>query len=143
MRYFLTTVASKPFEAGGKLFLFELVGNLGGSSLGVFACADEADANILGAACGTTLEEITAEQYDVKKKRLSLSQSDSPVSRSSLQDSPQNHAVADRVGSLTPPFRDNGGPNSTEGITRVSIFSTDRSPPKEPILEGGGAKKRF
>jgi hypothetical protein len=143
MRYFLTTLASRPVSAGGKSFSFEPVCQAGGSWLGVFACDDESDANILAAAAGTTLEEITADQYDAKKKHLSLTARDSPASMRRQSDSPLNHVVADRAGSTVPPFQPNGGPNSTELITRVSIFSTDKSPPNEPILEGSAAKKRW
>lgn len=143
MRYFLSTLASKPVQAGGKSFTFESVCQAGGSWLGVFACADEADANILAGAVDGTLEEISASQYDAKKKHLSLTASDSHASMRPLSDSPLNHAVADRVGSTVPPFQPNGGPNSTELTTRVSLFSTDKSPPQEPILEGNGAKKRW
>jgi hypothetical protein len=143
MRYFLTTLASKPVSAGGKSFTFESVCQAGGSWLGVFATDDESDATLLAGACGNTLEEISASQYDAKKKHLSLTARDSLASMRQQNDSPLNHVVADRAGSTVPQFQPNGGPNSTEGITRVSLFSTDKSPPLEPILEGSGAKKRW
>lgn len=141
MRYFLTTLALAPVTAGGKSFKFEPVGQWGGSWLGVLAVDDESDANILAGACDHTLEEITFTQYDAKKKHLSLTQSDSPVLRRQTSESLQSHVVADRAGSLSPPSNLNGGPNSTEGITRVSVLSTGRQPPHEAILEGESKKR--
>jgi hypothetical protein len=143
MRYFLTTTARRPVVAAGKSFTFEPVGQWGGSWLGVFACADEADANILAEACSNTLEEITFEQYDAKKKALSLTGNDSHALRKPPSENPLNHVVAEVAGSLSPAFKPNGGPNSTEGITRVSIFNTERTPPQEAILDSGGPRKRW
>lgn len=142
-RYFLTTNALKPVTVGGKLFTFEPVGNWGGSWLGVLATDDESDANILAGGANHTLEEISAQQFDAKKKHLSLTPNDSRVSMRQQKESPLSHAVADRAGSLSPPFANNGGPNSTEAITRVSVLKTERQPPKEPILESGGPRKRW
>lgn len=143
MRYFLTTTARRPVEASGKSFNFELVGQWGGSWLGVFACADEADANILAGACGSTLEEITEFQYEAKKKALSLTGNDSPASRKPQPENPLNHVLAEVAGSLSPASKPNGGPNSTEMVTRVTVFNTEKTPPLEPILEAGGPRKRW
>jgi hypothetical protein len=142
-RYFQTNCARKAFQAGGRGFVFEPVGNWGGSWFGVLATDDESEASILAAACGGTLEEISFEQYDAKKKHLTVTQSGLPGSPRPQPENPLNHAVADRVGSLSPVFKNNGGPNSTENVTRVSIFQTSQQPPKEPILEGAGVKRRW
>ncbi len=142
-RYFLTSTASKPLVVGGKSFVFEPVGNWGGSWFGVLATDDESDAIILAGAGHPCLEEISFEHYDAKKKALTVTPNGSPDSRKPQSESPLNHVVADRAGSLSPPSKPNGGPNSTEFITRVSILRTDKVPPKEPILEFGGPRKRF
>lgn len=142
-RYFLTTTARRPIEAAGKSFVFEPVGQWGGSWLGVLATDDESDANILASCSPTTVEEITFDQYDAKKKHLTLTPNDSRDSPRPRAENPLNHVVAEVAGSTSPTFKPNGGPNSTEGITRVSVLATDRSPPREPILEGSGSKKRW
>lgn len=146
MRYFL---ASGPRQSvvltvAGRAFTFEPVGNWGGSWFGVLATDDPSDANILAAGASHQLEEITLEQYEAKKKRLTLSSNDWPGSMRQRPDSPPLQlAVAEVAGRvIAPTFDRNGGPNSTECLTAVTMISTRRQPPAEPILEGAGVRKR-
>lgn len=143
MRYFLTSAALKPVTVSGRSFKFEPVGTWGGSWFGVLATADEAEANILADGTCPVVEEITETQYQAKKKATSLSPSDSPASTRPPQGSQQLGVIADRAGSTSPTFEVNGGPNSTEKITRLTILTTGRQPPSEPILEGPGTRRRW
>jgi|SRR5579859_6959511 len=142
-RYFFTTIAHKPVEVGGRSFKFEVVGQAGGSYLGVLATDDESEASILGGGSHPLVEEISEFQYDAKKKCLSVTPNDSRVSTKPLRENPLNHVVAEVAGSTSPTFKPNGGPNSTETITSVSLLRTDRQPPRETILEAGGPRKRW
>lgn len=142
MRYFLTMLADRPVVAGGKAFNFEPVGNRGGSWLGVLAVDDESDANSLAGSASHTLEEISLEQYEVKKKALTATPNASPASTRLPPSNPLDHVVADRAGSTSPTFVNNGGPNSTAGISAVTILTTPRQPPAEAILDAPSTGRR-
>ncbi len=150
MRYFLTTNALKPVAVPGYSFNFEPVGQAGGSWLGILATDDESAANILASGVNPTVGEMTEEQYDAKKKPSTGMRNDSHASvKLPLQ--PDRHAVVEDAAPSTNltsrPLNGgiNGGPNSTEMLTAVTILSTDRQPPAEPILDtnAGGQRKRW
>lgn len=143
MRYFLCMNASKPVTVSGRSFKFEAVGNLGGSCFGVFATDDESAANILASGVDHTLEEITEAQYIQKKKTIVATPSDSHGWKKPQPDSGPSLSIAEVAGRVTNlTFDRNGGPNSTEMVTPVTILSTKRQPPRELILEGAGQRKR-
>lgn len=68
MRYFRTTNASRRYTVGGFAFVFEPIGQIGGSWSGVLEVGDDSASTALAAALPPQIEEITAEIYaDVKK----------------------------------------------------------------------------
>lgn len=140
MRYFLNTSAGRPIVAGGETFEFELVGLRGGSWLGILAL-DEPRASILAAARPTNTDEISEELYEAQKKKHSAV---APSSRASPTPTSSEPAltVADRVGSLTPPPVSKD-PNSTAGITAVSLMTTPNVPPAEPLLSAAPKRRNF
>lgn len=143
-RYFLNTNAQRPFVAVGHEFKFDLVGQRGGSWLGVLAVEDDSIASILAGACpGSSVEEISAEKYESEKKKAGGSSIATLPSLLQPRPAP-SLAVADPVGPATgrlPGFENNGGPNSTSGLGPVNLLSTNRSPPREVIIDGGGRRR--
>lgn len=151
MRYFLNTSAARPATAGGMTFEFELVGLRGGSWLGILAL-EEPGASILAQARWPNTDEITEEVYQIQKKKLSANQPNSPAWPRQNQPPPAL-AVADRVGAPTSPagFDLTGSPpppgplnpNSTAGLSAVSLLTTSNSPPAEPLLSEAPKRRKF
>ncbi len=71
MRYFLTTNASLPVNTPAGSFIFDPVGQRGGSWFGVLAVADDAAASSLVGAL--TVDEITEEHFNRVKKKTQAS----------------------------------------------------------------------
>lgn len=150
MRYFLNTAAARPVVTGGQTFEFELVGLRGGSWLGILAL-DEPRASILANGRAPNTDEISEEIYLVQKKKASANQPNSPAWPKPSAPNPAL-AIADRAGSLMSPggFDPNVNPgappagplnpNSTSGLSAVSLMTTANSPPAEPLL--GNTPKR-
>lgn len=107
MRYFKTSNASRQYRAGGSLFSFEPVDQIGGSWLGVLAL-EESDASILAAANLPQVEAITEADYDALKKKP-------PARSASLQGplveqpSPPPRPAAQVVASRAPQVSEGGG----------------------------------
>ena len=132
-RFFLTTSAAKPVEAGGYSFVFKPVALRGGTWLGILAVEDDLAASSLANAQAPNVEEIPSSTYeDLKKKHLpemespGSSPSPPPVQLPGL-------TVAEPVGRPTAPTTVKQ--NSTEMITPVTLFTTRQQPPVEPLLE--------
>lgn len=145
MRYFLNTSAAKPVVAGGMTFEFEPVGLRGGSWLGILAVADDAAASLLAGSQSANVEEITFETYDgIKKKqtRGQVTTSNAPTLPNLLPS--QGQAVADRAGrpteQSTVKFPQQANPAGV--ITPVTLLTTRRQPPAEPMLAAGSFMKR-
>ncbi len=136
-RYFITTNASRTYASGGIDFPFEPVAQRGGSWLGVLALDTPSDATILLSAGFPQVEEIDEARYDSLKKKPGANQTNSPVLPG--RQKPVGLAVAPVVGQSSVPGA--GGvdlskdPNSTAGMSMVSLSSAPISPPHEPLLE--------
>lgn len=73
MRYFRTTNASRRYTVGGFAFVFEPIGQIGGSWSGVLEVGNDSASTALAAALPPQIEEITAEIYaDVKKNAVEI-----------------------------------------------------------------------
>lgn len=148
MRYFLTTVAHRPVKAGGRVFNFEPVALRGGSWLGVLALDEESGANILSSADHPSVSEITQEHYESEKKNLQSSTASwdghPPVQTPRALVGP---SVVVPAGRLTDPILGTNlpgsgpgqpvtapDPNSTSGISAVTLMTTKLSPPSDPLL---------
>ena len=133
-RFFLTTSAAKPVEAGGRSFAFEPVALRGGTWLGILAVDDDSAAGILADAHAPNVEEIPSSTYDDLKKKHS-----EPTERRTNSPSPApaalNHGlvIAQPVALPTDPTI--AKQNSTEMITPVTLLTTRQQPPAEPLLE--------
>jgi hypothetical protein len=126
MRYFLTTNASLPVNTTGGSFIFEPVGQRGGSWFGVLAVADEAAASSLVGAL--TVDEITEEHFNrVKKKTPHSNYSTEFQSNRAPAHEP---VAAERA--------DDPTPTSTEPVLpslgNVDLQTTTDEPPVEPLL---------
>lgn len=150
MRYFLNTSAGRPVVAAGQTFEFELVGLRGGSWLGILAL-EEPGASILAAARAVNTDEISEEIYLIQKKKSSANPPNSPAWPRQSATNPAL-AIADRAGSPTSPgdfdrapnpaTAPGGGPNSTSGVSAVSLMTTTHAPPDEPLLAQPIGKRR-
>lgn len=72
MKFFSTSNASRTYKAGGLVFTFEPVTNIGGSWLGVLAL-EQSSADILAGAAASIpqISEITEVEYEELKKKPS------------------------------------------------------------------------
>lgn len=143
MRYFLTTNASRSFVASGFTFAdFEPVGQRGGSWLGVLEVADDAASSALTAAIAegklTGIDEISAERYDMLKKKGSGSSTSSTVSQRNPSRTPGQSVAASSVERHT----GHTDPNSTGMITAVTLLTGDATPPHESLLEQPAVRRR-
>lgn len=147
-RYFQSAVTGRPFEAGGRSFIFEPVEPMGGSWLGVLAVDDESAASILSTSEGAW--EITQEKFDALKKKRSgaatdrgLPPSPSPQPRPQPLEGNVAHVVL-------PGDRPEAAGNSSAGdapagsikLASVELLTTALKPPAEPLLEAGAPKRR-
>lgn len=133
MRYFINTSAGRPVVASGMTFDFELVGHGGGSWVGILAVDDSA-ASALLALNSPTIGEITEESYNSQKKKTPQP---SQSSANSVLPWPtprplQGMAVAERVGSLTPPLQDS---KIAAVIESATLKSAEINPPEEELLK--------
>lgn len=135
-RYFITTNASRSYQAGGFDFPFEPVSLRGGVWLGVLAVDEESKANILLQAAFSEVGEIDLARYDSLKKKYPERVIDSPV----LPGRQKLEGVAGVVGrssaggasDLADPSKN---PNSTHNLSAVALLSGEATPPHEPLLE--------
>lgn len=132
MRYFLTTNASLPVNTPAGSFIFEPVGQRGGSWFGVLAVADDAAASSLVGAL--TVDEITEEHFNrVKKKTQHSNYSTEFLSNPApVLPSPPAPDVAPVVVPT---------PTATEIGPSVDLAVTNDVPPHEPLLEEAPKKK--
>lgn len=143
-RFFITTNASLNHAAGGVGFEFEPVALRGGSWLGVLAVDEESAANILLSAGFDHVAEISAERYENLKKKETARPTSSP--RPPDGPAPLVEGVAGVVGQTS---AHGGGdttdlaknPNSTAGISAVSLLSGPVNPPHEPLLEQAATRR--
>ena len=134
MRYFLTTNASLPVNTPAGSFIFEPVGQMGGSWFGVLAVADEAAASSLVGATNT--DEITLEHYErVKKKTQHSSYSTgfkaAPVSLPGKAAEPAPKPTSPASAELDEPAP----------IGSVDLLTTTEQPPVEALLADAPKKK--
>lgn len=136
-RYFITTNASQPYNAGGIGFTFDPVAQRGGSWLGVLALDTPSDANILLEAKFPQVAEIEESRYDSLKKKQGVNPTSSPVLPT--RQKPVGLVVANRAGQSSAPGAGavdlSKDPNSTANFSAVSLMSADVTPPHEPLLE--------
>lgn len=142
-RYFITTNASLTYAAGGINFPFEPVAQRGGSWLGVLAVDEESAANILLEAGFPQVAEIGEERYQIEKKKLEPRQTSSPDSPTRPNRVPGVAGVAGQSSGRgaakgVDPARD---PNSTAGISSVSLLGSTAMPPHEPVLEQTASRR--
>lgn len=143
MRYFLTTNASRPHNAGGFAFEFEPVSNRGGSWLGVLAVGEVSAANALAGALASGelqgVDEITAERYDGLKKKLTARRL--PREGSHVRQNPRT-ARDVAVARVVEPREETRGSTILDPVARpvvqgsaVQLLVTNKQPPREPLLE--------
>ena len=141
MRYFVNTSAGQPIVAGGFTFDFELVGLRGGSWFGILAVEDDSAASALLDAGLTSVGEISFDRYDSEKKKAP--QANPSLTSSHLPSQPPpplpGMAVAERVGSLTPPPQVS---DTSRVIESQTLESTDAAPPEEDLLKEVAKSKR-
>ncbi len=137
-RYFITTNASLNYNVGGIDFPFEPIALRGGSWLGVLAVDEESAANNLLSGGFPQVAEISEARYENEKKKL-MGQ---PTSSPTLLEKPraQVEGVAGVVGQSSArgaaDVNDlSRNPNSTSGISAISLLSAPVTPPHEPLLE--------
>jgi hypothetical protein len=140
MRYFLNVSTGRPVSAGGYEFEFEPVGLRGGSWLGVLAVADDAAASALSTLCGGTIDEISEDKYWQEKKKESALNASPENLLQQPRPSPQL-AIANPVG-LPTATTSTVKQNSTEMITPVTLLTTSKQPPDEPLLAMASRKPR-
>jgi len=139
MRYFVNTSAGQPIAAGSFSFDFELIGLRGGSWFGILAVELDSAASALLDLNLPTIGEINQERYDSEKKKElqgNPSLTSFPPPSQPLPIHPAM-AVADRVGSLSPPPQVSSQERTIESTT---LESADVSPPEEELLR---APSRF
>lgn len=141
-RFFVTTNASLQYNAGGHNFPFEPVTQRGGSWLGVLALESDSEASILLSAGFPQVAEITEERYQSEKKKLAPRRNSSPVLPSAPAQVPGVAGVVGQSSGRGAKGVDlSKDPNSTAGITSVSLFGTKAMPPHEPLLEQAVTKR--
>lgn len=147
MRYFLTTVADRPVNAGGRTFNFDPVSLRGGSWVGVLALDEESGASILCDAGHPSVSEITIEQYESEKKKQPQSTARSARPQAPVSDPSQAGVrVADRAGRVIDPTIAEpaaAGAPAAELVTgSVELQTTSEQPPDEAML-AEPEKRRF
>ncbi len=139
MRYFLTVNASRPHVAGGLTFVFEPVSNRGGSWLGILAVEEDSAASTLAAASLPGVDEIPHERYDgLKKKRTAtrIGRSESHVRQPPRTARDVAVArVADHREGIRGSLTDAKAEPVIQKVTSVSLLSTSKQPPREPLLD--------
>lgn len=154
MRYFMTTIADRPVRAGGRQFIFEPVALRGGSWFGVLALDEESGASILSGANHPSVSEIDLAAYEAEKKKQESSQArwtgSPPIHRPPPGNAP---SVADHAGRLIDrtsgidQVRSGPGqsvaPSAGTGISAVTLLTTKKQPPIDPILIDAGVKGKF
>lgn len=152
-RYFQAFVTARPIVVDGQSFTFERVEPMGGSWLGVLAVDDPVAANKLAAAG----YEIDQARYDSLKKKVTgagrapvLPQSRQP--QLPPQPLAQSASPAGHHGSSG-----DSGPTGAAGLSAesasqstetraplasVSLLTTNKKPPTEPLLDTGVRKTR-
>ena len=142
-RYFQSTVTGRPLYVGGRSFIFEPVEPMGGSWLGVLAVDDESSANILAAET-VAVWEITADKYESLKKKLQSTATSRDFAPSQTPQLPPQPLVASagvaerQAASTTDAVK--SAPAAT--VPSVTLATTDKSPPVEPLLESVATKRK-
>lgn len=126
---------------GDRSFVFEPVEPMGGSWLGVLAVDDESAASYLLA---NGIDEISAEQFEaLKKKRMGAgtAQGYVPSRTPQLPRQPLEVAASPadrRIDSVSEP----AGGSAANRLGGVTLLTTNKLPPAEPLLEAGAPKRR-
>lgn len=146
-RYFQSSVTGRPLvvntPAGERSFNFEPIEPMGGSWLGVLAVDDDSAASILANCEGAW--EIMAEKYDaLKKKRAGVATAKGFAPSRTPQLPPQP-----LVASADPAERRSDSPSNSDilaqvskPVASVSLLTTDKKPPAEPLLDIGLPRRR-
>jgi hypothetical protein len=138
MRYLLTTNASRPVVAGGRSWNFEPVLARGGTWLGILEADDESASSIL-ASGDPRVGEIIFERYDSLKKKLPARQVNSLAQPNPRGEHPAV-AIAEPAASRTAPTTAKA---AEPAMAMVELQTTANSPPDEPLLAGGGRRKKW
>lgn len=136
-RYFQSIVTGRPLEVGGRSFIFEPVEPMGGSWAGVLAVDDESAANILANA-GL---EITEAVYNRLKKKLPIAETVQGFVPSQTPQLPPQPIV---VSAVRAEDRTSFSSKIEEvkPATSVSLSTTNKKPPFDPLLENITPKRR-
>jgi hypothetical protein len=152
-RYFSSLATGRPVELGGRSFVFEPVEPMGGSWVGVLAVDDESAASILA---GAGLE-ITPERYDQLKKKVPGRTAPGyvplqkpqppplplagPVVPAAASTGSSSKAAPAPAGAVTATGVADAMPDNVP-LASVTLRTTTKEPPHEPLLETEKKKKR-
>ncbi len=131
MRYFLCTVASRPWVVGDHTFIFEPTALRGGQWLGVLAL-DEPDASILSNANLVQIGEIDQAYYEDQKKKERESASSSLASPVPQRTELLGFRIAEPAANPTTP---GSGNVPSAAIQSETLLTTTLEPPGDPLLE--------
>lgn len=137
MKFFSTSNASRQYRAGGLVFSFEPVVNIGGTWLGVLAL-EQSSADILAGALPSLpqVREITEDEFnDLKKKPVSRSASSREFQAAPTP--PRPPEAARLVGPTAEPVPAKPKPAPVEAATGVVLTSKIINVPDELKLETG------
>lgn len=139
MRYFCSTVATRPVTVGDRTFNFEPMALRGGQWFGVLAL-EESDASILSEANLPQVGEISEERFFDEKKKESPQQHFSPESRIPVPTYVEGLQIAEAVGVPTTQARS----EPTSGtLHSETLQTTTLSPPSDPLLEERSERPRI
>lgn len=139
-RYFQSAVTGRPLAVGDRSFIFEPIEPMGGSWLGVLAVDDESAASVL--ATSDSAWEIDEAKFDALKKKRAYP---GTVHGSVPSPTPQLPPLP-LVGTAKPagrPLSSSGdappavgpAPPGNRVLPSVTLLTTTKTPPHEPVLE--------
>lgn len=140
-RYFSSLGTGRPLVVGGRSFIFEPVEPMGGSWAGVLAVDDPSAASILADA-GL---EITEARYNELKKKAAGRTTPGFVPSPMPQLQPQPlEAPANRAGGHTDSNSERTATpdNAVPPTASVTLATTSKLPPAEPLFEAEPVKRR-
>lgn len=138
MRYFISTVATRPVVVGDRTFNFEPMALRGGQWFGVLAL-DEPDASILSACGLPQIGEISEERFLDEKKKENPQQHFSSESRIPVPTYVEGLQVAGVAAAPTTVAHS----ESAGTLHSETLQTTTLSPPGDPLLEDRSDRTRF
>lgn len=137
-RYFLSLVTGRPLQVGGRSFIFLPVEPMGGSWAGVLAVDDESAANILAEA-GL---EITEERYNSLKKKQTGQVTVQGYVPLQTRQQPPLPIVGNAVHVEARTSSSSSVESASIPTVSVTLSTTSKSPPFEPLLVNDTPKRR-